>query len=193
MCLLVTLTMCIQCACLLLPKCLLKLTMCLFVTKSCTNERPLECLSLTVPQTSPCLSTMCPLKQGTCIHTPLDMLSNFNWRNQAQLKQPCSFYSAEHMMKVHTISGWLKLGRMLSVIIGSVSSMIHLAGKCNQGLMVTGSLKHLISDRQLAMEEESQALILWWCVEWVRVLHFMSWHIIILIVTTLCDRHYIYI
>ena len=36
--------------------------MCLLVTKSFTNERSLECLSLVCHQTCPCLSTKCPLR-----------------------------------------------------------------------------------------------------------------------------------
>ena len=41
------------------------------------------------------------------------------------------------------------------------------AGKCNRGLMVIGSLKHLTEDRELSQEEERKGLILGWCVEWV--------------------------
>ena len=40
-------------------------------------------------------------------------------------------------------------------------------GKCNRGLMVIGSLKYLVSDRELTDEEERRALILGWCIEWV--------------------------
>ena len=36
--------------------------------------------------------------------------------------------------------------------------------------MVIGSLKHLVSGRELTAEEETRALILGWCVEWVRTL-----------------------
>ena len=33
-----------------------------------------------------------------------------------------------------------------------------------------GSLKHLVSGRELTAEEETRALILGWCVEWVRTM-----------------------
>lgn len=36
--------------------------------------------------------------------------------------------------------------------------------------MVIGSLKHLVSGRELTAEEETQALMLGWCVEWVRAM-----------------------
>lgn len=37
-------------------------------------------------------------------------------------------------------------------------------------MMVIGSLKHLVSGRELTAEEETQALMLGWCVEWVRAM-----------------------
>ncbi len=43
------------------------------------------------------------------------------------------------------------------------------SGKCNRGLMVIGSLKHLTASRELTNEEETKALILGWCIEWVCV------------------------
>ena len=33
-----------------------------------------------------------------------------------------------------------------------------------------GSLKHLVSGRELTAEEETRAIILGWCVEWVRAM-----------------------
>ena len=70
----------LQCVC-LLPKCPLRAYN---MSTSFTYERPLEWLSLTVShQTSPWLSTKCPLKNK--VHTHPDMLSNCNWGNQAQL------------------------------------------------------------------------------------------------------------
>ena len=42
-----------------------------------------------------------------------------------------------------------------------------LLGKCNRGLMVIGSLRHLAGDRVLTEEEERKTLILGWCIEWV--------------------------
>ena len=36
--------------------------------------------------------------------------------------------------------------------------------------MVIGSLKHLVSGWELTAEEETQALILGWCMEWVRAM-----------------------
>jgi len=74
-----------------------KLTMCPLVTKSFTNQRPLECFSLTVPL----FVTKHPMHVNKVapkskVHSYniiiLDMLSNC-WGNQAQLKQPCYFYS----------------------------------------------------------------------------------------------------
>lgn len=41
-------------------------------------------------------------------------------------------------------------------------------GKCNRGLMVIGSLKHLVSERELTEDEERKALILGWCIEWLQ-------------------------
>lgn len=43
-----------------------------------------------------------------------------------------------------------------------------LPGKCNRGLMVIGSLRHLAQDRILTEDEEKKALILGWCIEWVH-------------------------
>ena len=34
--------------------------------------------------------------------------------------------------------------------------------------MVIGSLRHLAQDRVLTEDEEKKALILGWCIEWVR-------------------------
>ena len=42
-------------------------------------------------------------------------------------------------------------------------------GKCNRGLMGVGSLRHLVQDRTLSQDEEKKALILGWCIEWVRI------------------------
>ena len=42
-------------------------------------------------------------------------------------------------------------------------------GKCNRGLMVIGSLKYLVKDRDLTADEEKKAIILGWCVEWVSM------------------------
>lgn len=42
-----------------------------------------------------------------------------------------------------------------------------LSGKCNRGLMVIGSLKHITAGKELTNEEETKALILGWCIEWV--------------------------
>ena len=68
----------LQCVC-LLPKAtwMLNVTNC-----------PLVC-----HQSSPCLSTKCTLKTGYIIYSSW-YASNCNWGKQAQLKQPCSFYSA---------------------------------------------------------------------------------------------------
>lgn len=41
-------------------------------------------------------------------------------------------------------------------------------GKCNRGLMVVGSLCHLVGGRELTEEEKKKALILGWCVEWLQ-------------------------
>ena len=41
-------------------------------------------------------------------------------------------------------------------------------GKCNRGLMVVASLRH-ICDRELTDDEEKKAIILGWCVEWVSM------------------------
>jgi len=41
-----------------------------------------------------------------------------------------------------------------------------MKGKCNRGLMVASSLKHL-KGGAMSKEEEKKALILGWCVEWV--------------------------
>ena len=82
----------------LLPKCLLRAYN---VFKSFTNERPLECLSLTVPLfviKHPMLVNKVSPKN--MVYTRLDMLSNCNWGNQAQLKQFCSFYSVWSIYKV---------------------------------------------------------------------------------------------
>ena len=105
--------MCIQCAC-LIPKCPLKNLHCVWllpkcllraynVFKSFTNERPLECLSLTVPLfVIKCPMLVNKVSPKNMVHTRLDtcMLSNCNWGNQAQLKQSCSFYSVWSIYKV---------------------------------------------------------------------------------------------
>ena len=49
----------------------------------------------------------------------------------------------------------------------ATGSHIYLPGKCNRGLMVIGSLRHLVQDRVLTEDEEKKALILGWCIEWV--------------------------
>ena len=40
----------------------------------------------------------------------------------------------------------------------------------NRGLMVIGSLCHLVGSRELTDEEEGKALVLGWCVGWVSYL-----------------------
>ena len=45
--------------------------------------------------------------------------------------------------------------------------VVGFSGKCNRGLMVIGSLRHLAQDRVLTEDEEKKALILGWCIEWV--------------------------
>ena len=84
----------LQCVC-LLSKCSLKLTMCLLVIK--VSLKSLQCVCLLSKcllkasqmrgHLNTCLSTKFPL------HTCLDIPSNWNWGNQAQLKQSWSFYT----------------------------------------------------------------------------------------------------
>ena len=50
-------------------------------------------------------------------------------------------------------------------------------GKCNRGLMVVGSLRHLVQDRTLSQDEEKKALILGWCIEWVRPTYLTTVHL----------------
>ena len=70
--------------------------MCLLVTKSFTNERPLKCFSLTVPlfvtKHPMHVNKVAPKSKVYIAIIILHMLSNC-WGNQAQLKQPCCFYS----------------------------------------------------------------------------------------------------
>jgi farnesyl diphosphate synthase len=47
-------------------------------------------------------------------------------------------------------------------------------GKCNRGLMVIGSLRHLAQDRVLTEDEERKALILGWCIEWLQAFFLVS-------------------
>lgn len=58
--------------------------------------------------------------------------------------------------------------RVFYSAVGGLSICGYTApGKCNRGLMVIGSLRHLAGDRVLTEEEERKALILGWCIEWV--------------------------
>lgn len=44
----------------------------------------------------------------------------------------------------------------------------NILGKRNRGLSVIGSLRHLVSPDELAEDDVKTAVILGWCVEWVR-------------------------
>lgn len=59
-------------------------------------------------------------------------------------------------------------GKYMSLRIKSMIYLSNFPGKCNRGLMVIGSLRHLAQDRILTEDEEKKALILGWCIEWVR-------------------------
>ena len=74
------------------------ITMCLLATKIFTNERPLKCLSLTVPL----FATKHPhaFQQLQSVPYILDLIC-FLIGNQAQLKQPWSFYSVWNIDLVH--------------------------------------------------------------------------------------------
>ena len=114
--LLVTL-MCMAIMCLLVTKGSLKSLQCMFMRLLVTKVflQSLQCVWL-LPK---CLLSVTKhpyaCQQSFLVHTCLDMLLKCNWGNQAQLKQPWSFYSESHVTanwstcRVHGVQFFISL------------------------------------------------------------------------------------